>query len=887
MDLSKKYDVIAMRNARDARNASEQNIRQGVVSMYAEHRGDSFQLGLFGGDAYPTVWLDDDRHFGFAMVSDGLGSGNFCHPSLKPNLVALCGSEKDEDLLYAFLTKLYGEAFMDDEEAVAYAVKSFCPLPPNCFFNDNKAEGQCALPFYDRDSQYLASRIVTIGVYYNFRKWFVVNDKAFTPETLSELREALDVYINETLRKPIHELFPLLDAPEGDKRNKYFLPCTLACWFFEDCADADIVKAATFYVGDARAYKLDLVDGVLQISVDDANPETNDMDCIIRYAETRRGKIKPDGSIKVTYTEVPKPCALFCCSDGVYDTCSTVPQEGNTKLGLPAEDYFVYEATQETNDFAFECNFLNAMRQADSLDDVQQLVARHIYCHAAIVNADSTGAAIPRQDGVFATVTHCGKKGTIKRDDSATLAMVFFGFDANGYPAVLKEIKTADTSLDKLVADLENNRDKYCYNTPHCANEASIRQEHMTRQEYKGFMTECLIADADEAFDLYDKVLWGSVPMGYRIGAMQRASFISANYTSIFNLLVRDAKDIYEESKNRVDPTLYNSVKGVLDQIVDCDIEYKGYLSEWERLTMANARANSYKEVYDTLTMRKKDVDEFDIGRIEKKIKAMLEYVNSIYQKMVNLPVSDQLGDAELLSKKNYVVAGFKDAGGVLNYAELAAIVDNRFKESAKDFDELYEYVAKKAAVESLDALKEQMDANREMRKSLHKQLRELITIKLEPGKLLYVSELNVYGQDIVNRIKEVDKKFAKFYDKSIANRNDYLLNEDDRLEAFDAGDGTPAAWAGKKHEHILSTMERYNKINAIVGAVEGPQWGMYNLMDKINEAVEEGKALERKVLAAFDLFGEASTAEREILIEDSECAYKSVGKAGNRSFKG
>ena len=577
-----KIDVIAMQNAQYSGTPQANNIRAKAVTLFAEHRSASSVLGYFGGDAYPASWSMqmDDRQVGVLIAADGVGNGSFIHQRLIDTLESEVGGT-ERDKLHYFLRQLYGPEFFEDAEALDYAVRSFSPIPPNCFFNTDMPEGtppggQINVPFYKKDSQYLSSRIIAVAVFYKFRNYFA--DKEVTPDTVARLRHDLEFYIDGEsdidgnyitkgdLRKAIEGLFlyeegkvdkynrPLSRWMDAKRKDRYFLPCTLACWFFVEPKGADHIDAVACYVGDARAYKVDLADGVMQISVDDAEPTTNTMDCCIRYRSDAdhcggTGTSAHDCAIKATYTQVKKPCALFACSDGVYDTCMPNPT-GTHKVDMKiggCPDYEAYEHPYDCSDIAFEYNYLQLLRRANSLDDIVQYTARSIYVHTDPTKVGDNGA--------IAVVSRGSNPINVKRDDSSTMAMMFFDNGDSAYPQLLDAIKDATTSLDKAVQELQANQGgpKYCTSYPNegvsqeAVNEALMQysNEFCKNQSLRDLVSDWAQLDIDAAIAAEADYIWGSAGEGglRRPGSAADApNFVNSNIDPIFNKLLADGQ---------------------------------------------------------------------------------------------------------------------------------------------------------------------------------------------------------------------------------------------------------------------------------------------------------------------------------------------------------
>ena len=485
---------------------NESAVRADSVSFYAEYRRDTQNVSdLYGGDAYPVVWSTkiEGKKVGVILVSDGLGSGSFTHVGLNKRYTERLGDLKEEEKLYDFLLNLYGADFFKDKEAVDYAIRSFSPCQPDSMYMTPSGEARFDKPFYFRSSQYLASRILCVGVFYKFRNKFAeyfAKQGEWNKDSLDKFRRAIERYVDgetdadgnicyngevmtaenchkwldddnapECLRKNIWKLFDIANDPENMRGT--YLPCTFASWWFVE--NEHNVDAAALYLGDSRCYKVDLRDGVKQISVDDVsdNVEHDGAMTVIQTfglnhnakSVTHNGKtVKThDGAIKVTMVKVAKPCAFFCCSDGVYDTCPVYDERiQGMQQRKPASNIAEFELFREVNDLAFEYNFLTILRKCNSLDDVRNMIARSFYSHAIPGGVDERGA----RSGV-SVFENEAQSGGVKLDDSATFGIQFFS-ENQGFPEIITALRSRKTVLDKIwgLFGGESTKGDYCAN---------------------------------------------------------------------------------------------------------------------------------------------------------------------------------------------------------------------------------------------------------------------------------------------------------------------------------------------------------------------------------------------------------------------------------------
>lgn len=505
MDENKALFLMKNVNSSDI-EYNESAVRADSVSFYAEYRRDTQNVSdLYGGDAYPVVWSTkiEGKKVGVILVSDGLGSGSFTHVGLNKRYTERLGDLKEEEKLYDFLLNLYGADFFKDKEAVDYAIRSFSPCQPDSMYMTPSGEARFDKPFYFRSSQYLASRILCVGVFYKFRNKFAeyfAKQGAWNKDSLDKFRRAIERYVDgetdddgnicyngevmtaenchkwldddnapECLRKNIWKLFDIANDPENMKGT--YLPCTFASWWFVE--NEHNVDAAALYLGDSRCYKVDLRDGVKQISVDDVsdNVEHDGAMTVIQTfglnhnakSVTHNGKtVKThDGAIKVTMVNADKPCAFFCCSDGVYDTCPVYDERiQGMQQRKPASNIAEFELFREVNDLAFEYNFLTILRKCNSLDDVRNMIARSFYSHAIPGGVDERGA----RSGV-SVFENEAQSGGVKLDDSATFGIQFFS-ENQGFPEIITALRSRKTVLDKIwgLFGGESTKGDYCAN---------------------------------------------------------------------------------------------------------------------------------------------------------------------------------------------------------------------------------------------------------------------------------------------------------------------------------------------------------------------------------------------------------------------------------------
>lgn len=542
MEVSKKtQEGVGYRvNASDIRpDPNKPGVLDGLITVYAERKNENAALGVYGGDAYPMV--DETRDEadcwrGIVIADDGLGSGAFVHPSLEEFLKC---ADDDNAKLSVFLRALYGKEFFSDKKAVAYALRSFSPVPTDGFFVCDENEwkngaqdgenAQTVLPFYKRDSQSLSSRIISVGVYYKFHTYTSAHKiKEWTEESAARLRDEIQNYVINELRERIFKIFDYSDAHSTDARRLYFLPCTLACWFYMYNPSSGQVSALALNVGDARCYLADLTEGVKQISIDDAD-ETGIMNNLIHFGEKLiAGDGRRYGMLRARIIKTQAPCALFACSDGVYDTC---PGKGLYKNEYAHGKYALKYGTAESSDFLFEKNFLEALRRCYSFEDVAREVVFNFYAQS-----EAQGFGEYKSDWRFEE---------IKRDDSGTLAMRVFGENESNAEqrnmyALFEQLRAnRNTFIDRLynlITEKAAHNIYIPYTLPHTQSSEAQNESKFEEYEVSADFTEfiSLIRNYyDKAYDCMsaagEEVMWGATH-----GAQKMAGF---NLNQLFRKL--------------------------------------------------------------------------------------------------------------------------------------------------------------------------------------------------------------------------------------------------------------------------------------------------------------------------------------------------------------
>lgn len=547
-----------------ANTKTPQGVSTGIVTVYAE-RNNSVALGEYGGDSYPCACEYTNKlsgkTYGFLIVADGVGQASYVHPSLETALTKYCEehypnlfeNQKEATMLHAFFELLYGEDFFADPDAEDYAIQCFSSLPTNGFFATKSQEnwgkydstgdpkvGQVELPFYKRDSQSLGSRIVCVGLFYKFRRFFE-NDTAIELYKADFLKTQIENYLQGELKDNIGKLFSLKDAPNITKKNHYFLCSTVAMWFYITDKNTSKVSALALNCGDARCYISDKKEGVRQISTDDALPDGS-MSAFVHYGEApRNDSTYHDGKFHSAKVEADYPCALFVCSDGVYDTCP-----------LEKEAFLTYGQEPEANDLLFELNMLKALRSCYSLEDFRREIVFNFYGQAN------------RNCQEFNAV---GNFSHIKKDDSGTLSGRFFG---NNFTDLFVELRKVDnTFLDRFLNYLNANQLPY-YQT----NNSSVQDKQKealsdyATGEFKTAVMPILKKEYPNAFAEMkgdgQNTLWGVENCNNELVGFKLGQFV-AGAGNLVKMLEKAIK-VYQEKQSfpeKKDYPVYDNVLGV------------------------------------------------------------------------------------------------------------------------------------------------------------------------------------------------------------------------------------------------------------------------------------------------------------------------------------
>lgn len=211
------------------------------------------------------------------IVCDGCGgAGGFYH-HVKPELID--SFEKIKQLVLPEET---------DESSDEFLKEYFSPI-----YED---------PTVNRTSAFWASRIALA------RYIFFLNDKDFDQEKAKDF-----------VAKGLDDVAKKLNLEKPIIGSKTLLPTTLVSISLLN-PDRKRFEAEVFWAGDSRAYLLSK-DGLKQLTIDDED-ETGAITNLFTAKEGHHTKMN-----RREYRNIEKPCALFVCSDGLFDNYSDLDFE--------------------------------------------------------------------------------------------------------------------------------------------------------------------------------------------------------------------------------------------------------------------------------------------------------------------------------------------------------------------------------------------------------------------------------------------------------------------------------------------------------------------------------------------------------------------------------
>lgn len=259
-----------------------------------------------GEDAAP--YLSDD----LLMVADGLGgTGGFIHTKIVPEVF-------DREKIFSTLYKKMYD--VESDETPEFLKEHLENLYGDHIFKISYDKYLENLKKNGRTSGYFASRMLTglilCELNYNkdLKKEIIFDKLTSAKDNLRDIEKEYE----ELFHQIIAEKYPKVAKNAGLKvesivNNNPLLPSTLSMVFYDE--HDDYVDTLFVWAGDSRAYTLNLLGndnstGLSQITEDDEFNETMN-NCV--YANL-------PFKINCKYLRLPKPCILFTCSDGCFDT---------------------------------------------------------------------------------------------------------------------------------------------------------------------------------------------------------------------------------------------------------------------------------------------------------------------------------------------------------------------------------------------------------------------------------------------------------------------------------------------------------------------------------------------------------------------------------------
>lgn len=271
-----------------------------------------------GEDARPFVTR------GMLLVADGLGGASAIrHTKMDRDMF---DEEKICDVLFSKAYEDYG-----DEQFKDYVKSSFRELS---YFKDD-IDGYLTNTRLLKKGGYFGSRIVSSIILHELiydkdgkftdGKIFEGYEKAATPEEKEAFLKDTGKYFAEVIKqklKAVSESANLIY--ESSYSGLALLATTLCATFYRETADG--VETICLMSGDSRPYVID-GDGMAQVIEDQEGADGG----MTNYIQATEGK---DFDVLCKYKKFEKPCILFNCSDGVFDSGYFLSQMALEKLLL-------------------------------------------------------------------------------------------------------------------------------------------------------------------------------------------------------------------------------------------------------------------------------------------------------------------------------------------------------------------------------------------------------------------------------------------------------------------------------------------------------------------------------------------------------------------------
>lgn len=303
-------------------------------------------LGLNPEDALPIV---EDN---FLLVADGLGgSGGFSHAQLSDE------AKQRETFFDTVFSGVFSSSMSEENfgKIRAYAQESLA-----LYFDlsdEQKADRRCVFT-----SGYFASRLVSTMMYGYLLELGEKGVSDIIDEFLCGENDisALQDKWGEYFTAKISDGLKLAAANgnfyiEGNTSGSMtmLLPTTLVTELYRE--NEDSVDVVYLWAGDSRGYFWDRK-GLLHITKDHEN------DGVMYNQINLSGKFQID----CKYLRIPKPCMLFCTSDGCY-SC----------MGSPLHlEYFFFDAFRKADSYDQAAKLLQEMYESISEDDANTIAMR-------------------------------------------------------------------------------------------------------------------------------------------------------------------------------------------------------------------------------------------------------------------------------------------------------------------------------------------------------------------------------------------------------------------------------------------------------------------------------------------------------------------------------
>lgn len=250
-----------------------------------------------GEDSHP--YADND----IVIVADGLGGrGGFPHTKMNRDIL-------DSEKLYDILFEPEFEADVSDEFR-AFVTNNFEELFKTKSYYDNDLVNDETV----RRSGYFASRIVVAIALYTLKynpKFSKERIFAGFEELTDDEKETRAKYFGEKLAEIVMDKLARIANRAGfemevGNKGAYLLPSTLTIAIMNERDDG--VDVLYLWAGDSRGYFWTETEGMAQVTEDHEEGETM----------TNLITLSRESKIEGRFLTLPKPCAVFCASDGVY-----------------------------------------------------------------------------------------------------------------------------------------------------------------------------------------------------------------------------------------------------------------------------------------------------------------------------------------------------------------------------------------------------------------------------------------------------------------------------------------------------------------------------------------------------------------------------------------